>query len=147
HDAMVTDDHDAMTDDHDAMVTDDHEDVDAASSAGVVVNVEMIEFGFVADTPSIPVGQPVTFRFQNTGVVPHEAMFGSIHQQEEFAQQTDHGDGHGSASHHGDVAAITLDAGETGEITLEFASPGEIWMGCHLPGHYAAGMIATLAVV
>ena len=115
-------------------------------SPGIVVEVEMVEFGFVTAQTELPVGQPVTFRFSNTGVVPHEAMFGTLHQQGEFAESGSHGDGHGEGGHHGDVAAITLDAGEVGEIVLEFGSPGEIWIGCHLPGHYEAGMKSTLWV-
>ncbi len=126
----------------------DHEDeaAEPPSTDGVVVEVEMVEFGYVMDTATVPMGEPVTFRFVNDGAVPHEAMFGDAHQQDEFAAQGGHGDDHGDAGHHGDVAAITLGPGETGEIVLEFTTPGEIWIGCHLPGHWDAGMVATFDV-
>lgn len=122
------------------------EDAHMASGAGeIVVNVEMVEFGFVADVDVVPLGEPVIFRFSNTGVVPHEAMFGSHHQQDEFASSAGHGE-HGADGHHGDVAAITLDPGASGEMTLEFSEAGEVWIGCHLPGHFDAGMAASFAV-
>lgn len=119
---------------------------DPAVGAGeMVVNVEMVEFGFIADVDVVPLGEPVIFRFANTGVVPHEAMFGSHHQQDEFAESAGHGD-HGADGHHGEVAAITLDPGASGEMILEFTETGEVWIGCHLPGHFDAGMVASFAV-
>lgn len=141
---------DGTADDHDEGVAADDQpargDDGTASATGLVVEVEMVEFGFVAEPITLPVGEPITFRFTNTGVVPHEAMFGTRHQQEEFAEAGDHGDGHGDAGHHGDVAAITLDAGEAGDIVVEFGTPGEVWIGCHLPGHYEAGMWSVFTV-
>ncbi|HEY5663156.1 MAG TPA: hypothetical protein VIS05_03880 [Ilumatobacter sp.] len=124
-----------------------HGDDDAATvtDEGTVIEIEMVEFGFVADLGELPLGEAITFRFTNTGVVPHEAMFGTEHQQEEFADSADHGD-HGEAGHHGDVAAITLDPGAVGDITVKFLEAGEVWIGCHLPGHYDAGMVATFVV-
>ena len=154
-DEMVVDDHAATDATHDSTSEEAHdgpaddeahdEQQTAEPDQGTVVHVEMVEFGFVADVDELPAGEPVTFRFSNTGVVPHEAMFGSHHQQQEFAESTDHGS-HGDAGHHGDVAAITLDPGGTADITLEFDETGEVWIGCHLPGHYDAGMAATFIV-
>lgn len=144
HEEMV-DEHDGMADEHDGMSTDASDDEGTMADEGFVVEVEMVEFGFVADLGELPMGEAITFRFVNTGVVPHEAMFGSRHQQEEFATSAGHGD-HGEAGHHGEVAAITLDPGAIGDITLEFSEAGEVWIGCHLPGHYDAGMVATFVV-
>ena len=150
HDATADDSHDAMTEDsHDATADDSHDataDDDAAASTENVIEVEMVEFGFITEATSIPIGVPVTFRFVNTGVLPHEAMFGSLHEQSEYAEAGNHDGGHGEASHHGEVAALTLEAGETADIVLEFASPDEVWIGCHLPGHYDAGMKAELVL-
>ena len=133
--------------DHDTARSDTHSEGDLITSdAGTVVNVEMVEFGFVADVDELPLGEPIVFRFTNTGAVPHEAMFGSHHQQDEFAASVGHGD-HGTDGHHGEVAAITLDPGVSSEMVIEFAEAGEVWIGCHLPGHYDAGMAASFAVI
>jgi uncharacterized cupredoxin-like copper-binding protein len=78
-------------------------------------------------------------------------MFGDAHQQEEFAASGEdhgsHGDGDGEQGHHGEVTAITVEAGETGEITVTFDEPGEVLMGCHIEGHFDAGMVAPITVV
>lgn len=39
-----------------------------------------------------------------------------------------------------DPNAMTVPAGETHELTRTFTEAGDILMGCHVPGHYAAGM-------
>lgn len=147
-DMLVPDSDDAGTDE--MVVESDEESTDGAEEQAtedenLVVEVEMVEFGFVADIEEVPLGEPVTFRFHNTGAVPHEAMFGTHHQQDEFAESAGHGD-HSEEGHHGDVAAITLEPGVTGDIVLEFAEAGEIFIGCHLPGHFDAGMVASFDV-
>lgn len=147
HDAEGEAPHDETDDAHDESGHDETSDaVEVAGDAGFVVEVEMLEFGFALDTTKVPMGEPVTFRFHNTGVIEHEAMFGSAHEQEEFATSGGHGDGHGGDSHHGDIAAITLDAGATGEMVLSFDTPDEIWIGCHIAGHWDAGMQTTFEV-
>ena len=143
--------HDEMADaggdaDHDTAAADHGAAVDPDPDAGIVVSVEMFEFGYVLDRDTVPVGEPVTFRFVNGGQDEHEAMFGSSHQQEEFAAIDGHG-GHDSGGHHGDIAALTLDSEAAGEIVMVFDSPGEVLIGCHLPGHWEAGMSAGLNVV
>lgn len=142
-------DHDDSADDADAGHDDaeaTHDDSSAGEHDGFVVDVEMVEFGYVLDTAKVPMGEPITFRFRNTGDVEHEAMFGSAHQQTEYAAADGHGDGHGGDSHHGGVAAITLGAGETGEMVLSFDEPDEIWIGCHIEGHWDAGMQTTFEI-
>lgn len=150
--------HDEPDDAHEALeVVDDAPDavghdeptgeIEADDGGGLVVEVEMLEFAFTFDATTVPMGEPVTFRFHNTGDVEHEAMFGSAHQQEEFAAAAgDHSESHGGDTHHGDVAAITLAAGATGDLVLQFDTPDEIWIGCHIAGHWDAGMQSTIRV-
>ncbi len=125
-----------------------HDDEEMAGESGIVVEVEMVDFGYVLDRDAVPMGEPITFRFTNVGEIEHEAMFGSLHQQEEFEAAGDHGadGGHGAESHHGDVAALTLDPQADGELVLTFDAPGEVIIGCHLPGHWDAGMLTSLFV-
>jgi plastocyanin len=111
----------------------------------LIIPVEMNDFGYRVAVTTIPVGSTVLFDFVNVGIVEHEAMLGTMHQQEEFAAEADHRD-HGDAGHHGTVPAITLDPGRSGTLVVEFDEAGEILIGCHLPGHWAAGMVTTLDV-
>ena len=114
---------------------------------GVVVKVVMSEFAFEMDDLTVPVGSTVTFDFVNEGAIEHEAMFGDAHEQDEFAELGDHdGDHDDVGGHHGDVQAITLGVGGSGSVTVTFDEPGEMMIGCHLPGHWNAGMGATFVV-
>jgi uncharacterized cupredoxin-like copper-binding protein len=45
-----------------------------------------------------------------------------------------------------DGDALLLEPGDTGELTHTFDEAGEILIGCHLPGHYEAGMKSTITV-
>ena len=42
--------------------------------------------------------------------------------------------------------AVTVDPGETGDLTRRFDEPAEVMIGCHEPGHYESGMVATVTV-
>jgi uncharacterized cupredoxin-like copper-binding protein len=91
---------------------------------------------------SVPVGVPVTFVVTNVGAVPHEFVVG-----DEAAQQAHETTMQGQATmDHDDATAIGLAPGETKELTLTFAEPGELLAGCHIPGHYPAGMRAVITV-
>lgn len=51
-------------------------------------------------------------------------------------------DGHGSAVDD----EIVVQLGETGETTRSFDEAGTVFIGCHQPGHYEAGMKATVRI-
>ena len=42
--------------------------------------------------------------------------------------------------------AFMIEPGETKELTWHFTEGGEVLIGCHVPGHYAAGMKAEISV-
>ncbi|MFM2105023.1 MAG: hypothetical protein RL338_55 [Chloroflexota bacterium] len=92
---------------------------------------------------TVPVGVPVTFVVTNAGANPHEFVLGSEEEQQahdaEMAQ-------HGAMMHDHDYA-IAVEAGKTKELTWTFDEVGETYAGCHYPGHYGAGMKATITVV
>lgn len=110
-----------------------------------VVEVEMVEFGYVPATIDLEAGVPVTLRFSNTGKLLHEAMVGDTHMQEEFASAGNHDDG-GGDDHHGDLMAVTVEPGQTAELEVLIDEPGTWYFACHLPGHYEQGQVATINV-
>ncbi len=159
--AATTDEADASTEHEDQVADDDHDDAGhqdpvASDDAGApttvsdhgdtrVVEVEMLEFAYEPSSIEIAAGEEVVLRFINEGQVEHEAMVGDAHMQEEFAASDDHGShGDQGGGHHGDVMAVTVAPGESVDLPVEISEPGEIFIGCHLPGHYDAGMQATL---
>lgn len=118
----------------------------AAAEGVEVIEVEMIEFGYVPETIEIEAGVPVILRFVNNGKLPHEAMIGDAHMQEEFASAGDHDDGQAEGDHHDDVMATLVGPGETEDLEVVIDEPGEWFMACHLLGHYEQGQIATINV-
>jgi uncharacterized cupredoxin-like copper-binding protein len=49
--------------------------------------------------------------------------------------------------HDADIPSLSLEPGETGEIIMTFDAGGNTIIGCHVPGHWAAGMRQDVTVV
>jgi uncharacterized cupredoxin-like copper-binding protein len=146
-------DHDTDDADHDTAESTEHgeqlvaNDSDTAAAEtddgdAPVIEIEMLEFTYEPSSIEVAAGETAVLRFINHGEVEHEAMIGDAHMQEEFAASDDHGD-HGDG-HHGDTMAVTVAPGESVDLTVEIDEPGTVYIGCHLPGHYDAGMQAAL---
>lgn len=126
-----------------------HPDEEPAPAEDVeiqVIEIEMYEFGYEPETIDIEAGMPVIFRFTNTGRLPHEAMVGDAHMQEEFSAAGDHDDGQKGADDHGDLMATLVQAGETKDLEVLIDKPGTWYVACHLVGHYEQGQVATINV-
>ncbi|HUG15569.1 MAG TPA: heavy metal translocating P-type ATPase, partial [Thermomicrobiales bacterium] len=133
----------ANPDHAEASMSDDHEEV---VSAGVVRPDRTItvdandQMRFVPGNLTVEAGETIAFTVTNTGVIPHEFVIGNAHEQEEHGADMGAGDGHED----NDVAnAMTLAPGETRTLLYTFNEPGELLIGCHVPGHYEAGMRGT----
>jgi uncharacterized cupredoxin-like copper-binding protein len=113
-------------------------------NAPVVVKVVMGEFSYRPASITVPAGRPVRFEVSNPGVVPHEIVIGDEHAQDE-AEEAMRSGAAGSHSHD-DIPTIYLDAGKSGVLEATFDKPGTLLIGCHIPGHWAAGMKGTLTV-
>lgn len=86
-------------------------------------------------TVRVAAGETVTFRVTNVGRLEHEFVLAPREQQ-------------GRHGHTGmqEPNAVLLDPGKSQSITWTFAGPGQVLYGCHLPGHYEAGMFGTIDV-
>jgi uncharacterized cupredoxin-like copper-binding protein len=98
---------------------------------------------FEPDSFEVALGDTVTFRVTNDGLAAHDFTLGDQATQEEhgamMAEMTD-------MSTHDEPNAIVVQVGETKELTWTFTVAGEVLIGCHQPGHYEAGMLATITV-
>lgn len=114
------------------------------------IQIKLGEFFFAPGSLSVPVGTPVIFSVTNPGVIDHELVIGDAHVQDEAEEAMRSASGHaahGATGHHADdVPSIYLRPGESGEITVTFSKKGELLIGCHVPGHWTAGMRGTLRV-
>ena len=90
----------------------------------------------------VPSGVPVTFVVMNVGQAEHEFYLGDEEAQAAHEQEMQEmGMGHDEAM------GISVPAGATKELTVTFPEAGSMLAGCHLPGHYAGGMVATVTIV
>ena len=92
---------------------------------------------------TVPAGVPVTFVVTNAGVIDHEFYLGDEAAQAEHEQEMQSMGG----MMHDEPEGIALDPGQTKELTFTFADPGDTLAGCHVTGHYAGGMRATISIV
>jgi uncharacterized cupredoxin-like copper-binding protein len=114
-----------------------------ASAAATRIEVSLADTLRIEPSPmTVPAGVPVTFVVTNTGAIEHEFFIGDeAAQADHEAEMLEMG-----GMSHDEPAGIALDPSETKELTFTFAEPGETLAGCHVVGHYAAGMIATIVV-
>jgi Cu+-exporting ATPase len=90
---------------------------------------------------SVRAGETVAFRVINTGSEEHEFVIGdkSDQAQHERAMAS-------NGKSMGRGAALDVPAGQTRTLVYRFGGPGTLIYGCHVAGHYAAGMSGSITV-
>ena len=91
---------------------------------------------------TVPAGVPVTFVVTNAGCTDHEFYLGDEAAQDKHEQEMQAMGGMG----HDEPQGIAVKPGETRELTFTFPQAGETLAGCHVAGHYAGGMKASITV-
>ena len=115
------------------------------SSSAASTRVEVVLTDALRIEPAsmtVPAGVEVTFVVTNTGATDHEFYLGDDGAQAEHEQEMQSMGGMG----HDDPHGIAVKPGETRELTFTFAEPGGTIAGCHVTGHYAGGMKASITV-
>jgi uncharacterized cupredoxin-like copper-binding protein len=96
-------------------------------------------------------GRRVTFSVTNAGKLPHEFILGDRATQLDHERQMQAMPADGEHMHdhtHGDAAGgLTVPPGQTRRLTRTFQHPGVVLYGCHVLGHWAAGMRGTIVVL
>lgn len=89
-------------------------------------------------------GETIAFTVTNSGVIPHEFVIGDEGVQEEHENEMDAADdaGHDEEETYG----VEVAPGETKTLVYTFNETGELLYGCHVPGHYEAGMKGNITV-
>ena len=116
----------------------------AAASGAAAQTIEVTLSDTLQMEPAamtVKAGQPVTFVVTNTGAIEHEFYLGDEAMQAEQEAMMQSGE-----MVHNTPEGITVKPGETMELTYTFMAPGQTMAGCHVAGHYAAGMKATITV-
>jgi len=144
----------ACGDDTDTMPMDDHhhetdfafgEPGEAAEADRVIELITNDVLRFEPDTFAVALGETITFRVTNDGLAAHDFTLGDLATQEEHAAMMAEMAGN-MMTMPDEPNAFVLQVGETKELTWTFSVAGEVLIGCHQPGHYEAGMTATIVV-
>jgi Cu+-exporting ATPase len=96
---------------------------------------------FAPDHLSVQSGETVAFEITNAGVLPHEFFVGTEAQQQAHEAEMSSG-----PPMMNEPNALDVPAGGTARLVYKFDQPGTLEYGCHVPGHYAAGMRGTITV-
>jgi uncharacterized cupredoxin-like copper-binding protein len=91
---------------------------------------------------TVSVGETIYFIVSNPGSGDHEFILGDEGVQASHADAGEHG-AHGSDDA---LASLDLPPGATETATVTFDEPGPVLFGCHIEGHYTAGMVGTVTV-
>ena len=114
-----------------------------------VVDVTMTDMAFTPTVIAVKAGDTVKFRFRNDGKAVHEAVIGDEAFQQDHAEQMSAMGHSGDAMPHGtddEASPLVVQPGETGELTYTATDAGSLLIACHQPGHWEAGMKATINV-
>ncbi|MGZ8623699.1 MAG: cupredoxin domain-containing protein [Actinomycetota bacterium] len=94
-------------------------------------------------TIPVAVGEVVAFEITNDGASRHEFFLAdAVYQQ---AHETEMAQG-GEHVMPDSPYAVSLEPGETKTITWRFTDAGATEFACHIPGHYAGGMLGSIVV-
>ena len=106
-------------------------------------------FRYRPDAIMVRAGRRVTFAVTNAGKLPHEFTLGDRATQLDHERQMQLADLAGDHAHHHGPASgtLTVPPGETRHLTWTFDEPGLVLYGCHVLGHWAAGMRGTIVVL
>ena len=101
------------------------------------------ELTFEPDEITVAPGETVRFVVTNTGQTVHEFMIGDEDAQAEFEAEMSRGE----EMDHDMSSGVSVDPGQTETFDYTFGDPEEVILaGCHEPGHYQGGMVATITV-
>jgi P-type Cu+ transporter len=96
---------------------------------------------FVPDHIEVRAGETIAFEVRNAGAVPHEFFIGTNEDQLEHEREMASG-----APMHAEPGQVDVPAGQTVRLVYTFDEPGTLEYGCHVPGHYPAGMRGTITI-
>jgi uncharacterized cupredoxin-like copper-binding protein len=123
-------------------------------ATGAPVRVVMNDrFRYRPSAIMVRAGHRVTFEVTNTGKLPHEFILGDRASQLDHERQMQAApagedmDMHTHMHMHMDAGGLSVPPGQTRRLTWTFDEPGIVLYGCHVLGHWAAGMRGTIVVL
>ncbi|MCI0550827.1 MAG: cupredoxin domain-containing protein [Anaerolineae bacterium] len=103
------------------------------------IDVDMTEQKFTPDEFTVPAGAEITINIRNSGAEYHELTIKVLD-----AKVGEKFDKEGNST---EYWTVTANSGDAKTVTFTAPSePGKYVVECGMPGHYQAGMVATLYV-
>jgi uncharacterized cupredoxin-like copper-binding protein len=96
---------------------------------------------FTPEALAIRAGETIAFEVSNPGALPHEFFIGTAAEQEAHEGEMLSG-----APMHAEPGQVDVPARSTVRLVYTFNQPGSLEYGCHVPGHYSAGMRGTITI-
>ncbi len=126
-----------------AQASEDHDGQAQTTPSTRTITITMTDdLRFTPDIIHVRRGETIRFVLENPTPVPHDFTLGSEATQDRHAHQMEEGMGHDE-----DGDAISLEPFSTTEYIRSFDELDVVIIGCHVLGHYEAGMRATLMTV
>lgn len=99
---------------------------------------------FAPDAVTVHVGDTIAFQVTNTGTMAHEVVIGD--EAVQWAHEQEMVTGGGMAMGAEAAYVVPIPADQTATLVYTFSKPGTLIFGCHVVGHYGAGMRDTITV-
>jgi uncharacterized cupredoxin-like copper-binding protein len=97
-------------------------------------------------TVTVAAGDTVAFVIHNDTPLPHEFVIGAEAVQAEHELEMSEGMETAMTEMEDNPFAVDVPAGETRTLVYKFDDAGTLIYGCHVPGHYPAGMWGTVTI-
>lgn len=110
------------------------------------IRIDLLDFRFEPAVVDVQLGEEIRFVAVNRTDLPHELFIGSPTEQDaHHALHVAAAAGSGDALEDGSTGVYVPARGTT-QFTYRFDTVGEVLMGCHLVGHWEAGMVGMVRV-
>ena len=112
------------------------------------IKVTTLDIKYEPAELTVKAGETVKFEVTNLGKLPHEFVLADEKNQVEHEKEMEEmaKSMPGMVMEHNDPNMITVQPGKTKTLVWHFTTPGKLQFGCHVPGHYAAGMVGRLTI-
>jgi len=110
-----------------------------------VIRIELLDFRLEPAVIDVRLGESVRLLALNRSDLPHELFIGSA------AEQDAHHRLHAAAAPDEQdqlegVNGVYVPARGSAQLTYRFERAGDVMMGCHLLGHFEAGMVGVIHI-
>lgn len=103
-------------------------------AGAISLDATLTEFKIQLSQSSVLAGKPIRFNITNKGAIEHDFVIEKV------------GAKGVPLSAGANDAMLVVGPGLTGYLDWTFADAGEFQIGCHIPGHFEAGMVTKITV-